>query len=134
MLPNGVEQFVYVEEDVEAEDGERPEELMMLPTDVSLLSDSSFRPWVERYAADKDLFFDHFAKVFAKLLELGIRRDVNGRIINEENVEDGYRSAPKKSDTATAPGDQNADQLGHEAGPLKNKNTKFQAKKNGAKL
>ncbi|KAI6091453.1 heme peroxidase [Hypoxylon rubiginosum] len=134
VLPNGVEQFVYVEEDVEAEDGERPEELMMLPTDVSLLSDSSFRPWVERYAADKDLFFDHFAKVFAKLLELGIRRDVNGRIINEENVEDGYRSAPKKSDTATAPGDQNADQLGHEAGPLKNKNTKFQAKKNGAKL
>ncbi|KAI1770337.1 heme peroxidase [Hypoxylon cercidicola] len=134
VLPNGVEQFVYVEEDVEAEDGEKPEELMMLPTDVSLLSDPSFRPWVERYAADKDLFFDHFAKVFAKLLELGIQRDAEGRIINDENIEDGYRSAPKKSDTAAAPGDQGTRQVGHKAGPLREENARFQARKNGAKL
>ncbi|KAI1374448.1 heme peroxidase [Hypoxylon crocopeplum] len=136
-LPSGVEQFVYVEEDPEleaGEEGEKPEELMMLPTDMSLLSDPAFRPWVERYAADKDLFFDHFAKVFAKLLELGIRRDASGRVVNEENTEDGYRSAPKKSDTATAPGDQGPGQVGHEAAPLKEENEKFQKRKEGAKL
>ncbi|OTA83797.1 hypothetical protein M434DRAFT_400613 [Hypoxylon sp. CO27-5] len=136
-LPNGVEQFVYVEEedaDLASEDGEKPEELMMLPTDMALLSDPAFRPWVEKYAKDKDLFFDHFAKVFAKLLELGIRRDASGKVINEENVEDGYKSAPKKSDTATASGDQGPGQIGHEAAPLKEENEKFQRRKNGAKL
>ncbi|KAI0176553.1 heme peroxidase [Hypoxylon sp. FL1284] len=135
VLPNGVEQFVYVEEDVEGQDGdEGVEELMMLPTDLSLLSDPSFRPWVERYAADKDLFFDHFAAVFANLLELGIRRDAQGNVVNDENVEEGYKSAPKKSDTAQAPGDQGTKQVGHEAGRLKDENTKFQARKKGAKL
>ena len=58
-LPNGVEQFIYVDEDEVAaaeEDGEEPpERLMMLPTDVALLHDPAFRPWVERYAKDKDL-------------------------------------------------------------------------------
>ncbi|KAI1396898.1 heme peroxidase [Hypoxylon fuscum] len=136
-LPNGQEQFVYVEEDADAdfsaEDGEKPEELMMLPTDVSLLSDPSFRPWVERYAANKDLFFDHFSEVFAKLLELGIVRDANGRVANVENVEHGYKSAPKKSDTATAPGDQGPAQKGHEAAPLKEENEK-QRRKNGSRL
>ncbi|KAI0836269.1 heme peroxidase [Hypoxylon sp. FL0890] len=135
-LPNGVEQFVYVEEDADlaADDGEKPEELMMLPTDMALLSDPAFRPWVEKYAKDKDLFFEHFSKVFAKLLELGIRRDESGKVVNEENVEDGYKSAPKKSDTATAPGDQGPGQIGHEAGPLKEENERFQRRKNGAKL
>ncbi|KAI1079929.1 heme peroxidase [Whalleya microplaca] len=134
-LANGMEQFVYVDEDLEAEDDEDPpEELMMLPTDMSLLSDPSFRPWVEKYAADKDLFFDHFSKVFAKLLELGIRRDAQGNVINEENAEEGYKSAPKKSDTATAPDDQSPKQIGHEAAPLKKDNEKYQNRKNGAKL
>ncbi|KAI0010402.1 heme peroxidase [Xylariaceae sp. FL0662B] len=134
-LPNGMEQFVYVDEDLAADDEEgEAEELMMLPTDMSLLSDPSFRPWVERYAADKDLFFEHFSKVFAKLLELGLRRDANGNVINEENVEEGYKSAPKKSDSATAPGDQGPAQIGHEAGPLKEDNEKNQRRRNGAKL
>ncbi|KAH8676210.1 cytochrome c peroxidase [Xylariales sp. PMI_506] len=97
-LENGLEQFVYIDEEVELEEGEKPEELMMLPTDMSLLSDSSFRSWVERYAEDKDLFFDHFSKVFGKLLELGLVRDASGKIVNEDN-KDGYLSAPKKSDT-----------------------------------
>ncbi|GAA6013427.1 hypothetical protein JCM10207_008840 [Rhodosporidiobolus poonsookiae] len=50
------------------------EELMMLPTDMSLISDPEFRKWVEIYAEDRDRFFDDFAKVFAKLLELGVDR------------------------------------------------------------
>lgn len=45
---------------------------MMLPADMSLLSDEGFRPWVEKYAADQALFFDDFAKAFAKLQELGV--------------------------------------------------------------
>ncbi|KAI0378973.1 heme peroxidase [Hypomontagnella monticulosa] len=134
-LDNGVEQFVYVEEDPDLQaEGEEVEELMMLPTDMALLSDPKFRPWVEKYAKDKDLFFDHFSKVFAKLMELGIRRDAAGNVINEENEKDGYQSAPKKSDTATAPGDQGPRQVGHEAGPLKEDNEKIRRRKDGAKL
>ncbi len=122
-LANGLEQFVYV--DQEDDDEEEGEELMMLPTDMALLRDPSFRVWVDRYAQDKDLFFKHFAAAFAKLLELGIRRDPAGRVVNAENVQDGYRSAPKKPDVATQPHkDQNPGQLGHEARPLKEANEK----------
>ncbi|KAI1131107.1 heme peroxidase [Nemania abortiva] len=106
-LDNGVEQFVYEEEQEEGADQsdgevEKEERLMMLPTDMSLLSDPVFRQWVEIYAADKDRFFADFAAVFAKLLELGIRRDAEGNVINEANVQTGYRSAPKKSDKPQA--------------------------------
>ncbi|KAH8645688.1 heme peroxidase [Xylariales sp. PMI_506] len=46
--------------------------LMMLPTDMALVQDEALRPWVERYAADKALFFDHFAAVVTKLFEFGV--------------------------------------------------------------
>jgi len=45
--------------------------LMMLPTDMCLLDDPSFRPWVETYAADQDAFFRDFAAAYSKLLALG---------------------------------------------------------------
>lgn len=45
--------------------------LMMLPTDIALTTDDSFRPWVEKYAADEALFFADFAKAFSKLISLG---------------------------------------------------------------
>lgn len=89
-LDNGVRQFVHWDEDAE-------EELMMLPTDLALLGDPGFRPWVELYAQDKERFFVDFAKVFAKLIELGIRRDESGKVLNSDNVKGGYISAPKKS-------------------------------------
>jgi len=138
-LENGLEQYVYVEDDIPDDDdeeaAEEPEELMMLPTDIALIHDPSFRPWVELYAEHKDIFFDHFAKVFAKLLELGIRRDKHGNITNEENQQDGYKSAPKKSDVATAPKkDQNKGQIAHEARPLKEENDKMRKRREGAKL
>lgn len=60
----GVEQFYDEDKD-----------LMMLPADFSLLKDKSFRPWVETYSEDKALFYDHFAKAFGKLIDLGVRRD-----------------------------------------------------------
>ncbi|KIV78840.1 hypothetical protein PV11_06449 [Exophiala sideris] len=122
-LANGMEQFVYVDEDLEPEEQEE-ETLMMLPTDIALLEDPSFRVWVDRYAEDKNLFFRDFAAVFAKLLELGIRRDKDGTVVNEENLVNGYRSAPKKSDVATVPKDQNAGQVGHEARRLMEENAK----------
>lgn len=61
----------------------------MLPTDMALIQDPKFRPWVEKYAQDRDLcvahrpcqaradrrsFFDHFGKAFYKLTELGVDR------------------------------------------------------------
>ncbi|WVO17780.1 hypothetical protein L204_105478 [Cryptococcus depauperatus] len=52
--------------------------LMMLPTDMCLIEDSKFRPWVEKYAADQNLFFKDFANAFGKLIELGVDRDDTG--------------------------------------------------------
>jgi peroxiredoxin len=98
-MASGMTQFVY--EDPDAEEDEEP--LMMLPTDMSLLTDPAFAPWVKRYAEDKELFFDHFSKVFAKLIELGIRRDAQGAVTNTDGTLGGYVSAPKKSNTATGP-------------------------------
>lgn len=66
------------------------EELMMLPTDMALVADESFKPWVHAYAEDKDLFYRDFSNAFAKLIELGVDRKE-------------YEVAPKKSDSLGAP-------------------------------
>jgi len=47
--------------------------LMMLPADLALLKDEKFKEWVDKYAKDKDVFFQHFASAFSKLLELGVK-------------------------------------------------------------
>jgi cytochrome c peroxidase len=46
--------------------------IMMLPTDIALLADPVFRAQVELYAKDKARFFQDFAAVYVKLLELGV--------------------------------------------------------------
>jgi hypothetical protein len=46
-------------------------DLMMLPTDLALIQDEKFRPFVEAYAKDQELFFKDFAGDFARLLSLG---------------------------------------------------------------
>jgi cytochrome c peroxidase len=46
--------------------------LMMLPTDMALIKDKKFRPWVEKYAKDNDAFFKDFSNVLCKLFELGV--------------------------------------------------------------
>lgn len=46
--------------------------LMMLPTDMALVSDKSFKTYVDKYAKDNDLFFKDFAAVITKLFELGV--------------------------------------------------------------
>lgn len=51
--------------------------LMMLPTDMALVDDDGFRPYVQKYAADQDLFFDDFSKAVMKLLELDVPFDTS---------------------------------------------------------
>eukprot|EP00281_Chroomonas_sp_CCMP1168_P015060 CAMPEP_0206216488 /NCGR_PEP_ID=MMETSP0047_2-20121206/2746_1 /ASSEMBLY_ACC=CAM_ASM_000192 /TAXON_ID=195065 /ORGANISM="Chroomonas mesostigmatica_cf, Strain CCMP1168" /LENGTH=330 /DNA_ID=CAMNT_0053638835 /DNA_START=115 /DNA_END=1104 /DNA_ORIENTATION=- len=46
-------------------------QVMMLPSDIALVEDDGFRPYVEKYAQDKKAFFDDFSVAFEKLLELG---------------------------------------------------------------
>lgn len=122
-LPNGLVQFVYYDADAETE-------LMMLPTDMSLVRDPVFAVWVRRYADDGDLFFADFAKAFHKLLELGITRDEHGRITNGDNVKGGYHSAPKKEAVPGAPEkSSNGGVSGDEAAPLKEQNRKFKEKR-----
>jgi cytochrome c peroxidase len=45
---------------------------MMLPADIALIQDRKFKQWVEKYAADNDLFFKDFSAVIVKLFELGV--------------------------------------------------------------
>ncbi|WPH00245.1 Hypothetical protein R9X50_00306800 [Acrodontium crateriforme] len=117
-LANGIRQFVYYDEDA-------GEELMMLPTDLALLSDPSFRYWVEIYAKDREVFFADFARAFDKLMELGIQRDASGKVVNTDNIKGGYLSAPKKSDK---PGmDKEVDGFG-ESEPLRKENRQFRAR------
>nr|POE52049.1 cytochrome c peroxidase, mitochondrial [Quercus suber] len=46
--------------------------LMMLPTDMALIKDRTFKTWVKKYADDNDLFFQDFSNVLVKLFELGV--------------------------------------------------------------
>jgi catalase (peroxidase I) len=46
-------------------------ELMMLPTDLALIQDEKFLPFVQLYAKDEDAFFKDFSAAFSKLLSLG---------------------------------------------------------------
>ncbi|KAG0666914.1 cytochrome c peroxidase [Rhodotorula mucilaginosa] len=64
------------------------EELMMLPTDMALIEDEKFLPYVKKYAEDREAFYSDFAAVFSKLIELGVTRD------------DDYESAPTMSKEA----------------------------------
>jgi len=56
---------------------EETEELMMLPTDIALIRDAKFRVFVEAYAKDQELFFKDFARVFAKLIALGVPHQIS---------------------------------------------------------
>jgi cytochrome c peroxidase len=121
-LANGVTQFVNYDEDTGTE-------LMMLPSDMALSSDAAFAPWVKRYAEDKELFFRDFAKVFAKLLELGIERDEAGRITNSDNEKGGYVSAPKKRDVPGKSSESSDDRMPRsEAERLRRQNRELRAR------
>lgn len=44
----------------------------MLPTDLALIQDEQFLPYVKKYAKSQDLFFKDFASAFGKLIALGV--------------------------------------------------------------
>jgi len=46
--------------------------LMMLPTDMALIKDKTFKQHVERYAKDNEVFFKEFSDVLCRLFELGV--------------------------------------------------------------
>lgn len=46
--------------------------LMMLPTDMVLIKDKSFKKYAKQYAESEEAFFKDFSAAFAKLLELGV--------------------------------------------------------------
>jgi cytochrome c peroxidase len=43
------------------------------PSDLALIKDDQFRQWVESYAKNEKLFFDHFALAYQKMSELGTK-------------------------------------------------------------
>ena len=51
---------------------DKSKQLMMLPTDMALLWDKSFKKYVDMYAKDDEKFASDFAAAFSKLLELGV--------------------------------------------------------------
>ena len=76
------------------------ETLCMLPTDMVLIEDDDFRPWVEKYAEDQEAFFDDFARAYGRLMALGCPdqcdpfADDDQEVHSAENVDDpsaGFR-------------------------------------------
>eukprot|EP00238_Polyblepharides_amylifera_P009579 CAMPEP_0196575610 /NCGR_PEP_ID=MMETSP1081-20130531/5048_1 /TAXON_ID=36882 /ORGANISM="Pyramimonas amylifera, Strain CCMP720" /LENGTH=349 /DNA_ID=CAMNT_0041893969 /DNA_START=78 /DNA_END=1124 /DNA_ORIENTATION=+ len=47
-------------------------DLMMLPSDMALVWDKTFRGHVNAYAADQDAFYADFSAAFSKLMEVGV--------------------------------------------------------------
>lgn len=46
-------------------------EALFVPTDVVLVVNGRFRPWVEAYARDEELFFREFASAYQRLVNIG---------------------------------------------------------------
>lgn len=61
-LPHGGYQYV---------DKNNPD-VMMLPAEIAMYNDKSFKKYFELYAKDQDKFYEDFAKAFKKLIELGV--------------------------------------------------------------
>ncbi|OLL26978.1 Cytochrome c peroxidase, mitochondrial [Neolecta irregularis DAH-3] len=56
----------------EQHEDKKTQSLMMLPTDMALIKDKSFKKWVDIYANDQEKFFEDFGNAFSRLLELGV--------------------------------------------------------------
>ena len=55
--------------------------LMMLPSDMALVRDESFKRWVELYTRDDQRFYGDFRDGFVKLLELGVPFEREERMV-----------------------------------------------------
>lgn len=47
-------------------------QLLMLPSDIVLITDAAFLVHVRRFSASRAVFYAEFAAAFSKLLELGV--------------------------------------------------------------
>lgn len=63
--------------------------LMMLPTDMSLVMDKSFKKYVEMYAKDEELWYKDFATAFGKLLELGVPFPAGSEVLELKSIAAG---------------------------------------------
>jgi len=66
-------------------------ELMMLPTDLALVTDPEFRKYVEIYAADEGRFFSDFADAFGKLIALGAKQEPKVEMTRKEENSAEFR-------------------------------------------
>lgn len=62
------------------------EGLLKLPTDLALLSDPDFRPYVELYAKDEDAFFKDYAESHKKLSELGCNLTPSKAVVKDGTI------------------------------------------------
>ena len=58
--------------------------------DLSLLQDSETRTWVEEYANDQALFFEHYAKAHVKVSEMGQEGNLLSEFDSTDNVDGGF--------------------------------------------
>ncbi|KAH7440083.1 hypothetical protein KP509_04G090500 [Ceratopteris richardii] len=70
------------------------EDLLQLSTDKCLLEDPIFRPYVESYAQDEELFFKHYAESHKKLSELGFSTPLNTNSSSKGVGKDTHYSNP----------------------------------------
>jgi len=68
-------------------------DLMMLPTDLALILDSKFKVWVEKYADSLELFNEHFAKAFSKLLSNGAPKQAQYELTGKQKISSEFREA-----------------------------------------
>jgi L-ascorbate peroxidase len=59
--------------------------------DLSLLHNSEFKVWVERYAEDQDLFFENYARAHVKISERGQEDNLLSEFNEEDIVDGGYQ-------------------------------------------
>ena len=69
------------------------ETLVMLPTDMALLEDDDFRPFVELYAKDEEKFFEDFSNAYARLMALGCPDECDPFAEESESGDDADASA-----------------------------------------
>ncbi len=59
----------------------KTKQLMMLVSDLALIQDKAFKPYVQQYAEKEALFFEDFSAAFSKLLELGCTFPENSPVL-----------------------------------------------------
>ncbi|CAE6482608.1 unnamed protein product [Rhizoctonia solani] len=62
--------------------------LMMLPTDMVLVQDKKFKPWVQKYAESQDAFFKDFSDAVVRLFEVGVPPSQFGETILFKKLEE----------------------------------------------